>query len=1523
MTQTVICQHHETSDGGDIGAVVHAATTSSGARRWLNTVHHKNATANSSGAHLRLPQTGNATDVAMLTDEELSSSSAKLITVSLYLVLSPLVLTIKTIDTFIFESDLYSLFLLTVFLLALSTCLIPLLVFARFVLQLEAKYASRVCTTFFPVVMFLFRKNKNRTLQSFIKLAFVASLAANVGVSENLFGFDTLADVSIVNDPSLLTNFTPYCDINVQGVSGKTRAAGTGTLNLSLPCTNGSLWRISLPNVLCVLGCENLLCADDILSHPFITAASLKHDGGVGQLLLADARVVELQRFNKRFFLDAKVNESGKKQRAEKTPFPHVFASNTSNTDVDADLAHLLLCHASSQKMAAVKRHRLITNFSWNGMFKSDCYPCAIGKSHVNPVKPKKPDSDSLDEENPLSDSDEELADDGVGPSQIHSSKRSKPKRKRPAALAEKRGELVFTDIEGPIPVDSFDGNRWAVHFTDAYSRFSAVYFMKSKDEVATKLQQYIDEYYTPRGLSIETIQTDGDSCFVGKTRLLSRSSNKFRELANSLAIQLRHSSPYCHWENGLAERVIRTMMEKSFSIMAQRDIDSRHWEHCLRHVYMVNNFLPHSAFLDEETPYFRWFEKKPNGKLLQIFGSDVRVNTPLDVNPRKYIDPPGHIGVYIGFRFDSTEHLVWNYQKYQTRQEPVEKVGDAMCKFFRMFDPRLFLLTHDDLAYKKYLPDRPVSDSVPKKHRSPPKEGVRIAKQFKNKIYFGTATKNVGGKFPYDVHYDDHDFEHFSTKEFEYHTKLFRDTVMSPNKQIESTTFSIVTDFTRIKQILSHKIVTEHGVDYAAIECVVTSRGGDPSEPQWFQLGALIKTNNDAETREHNWTSIVNYLNDSETVLVDHACLFRLVSLHAASGRATRRTSRLAMLGAYVDPSASSTVTCILPDGTHFVYDDSELGVVTVHAQCCRVSRASLRVDPSRPVHVFGDSVPDVADTSAQSNGQPVDKNTYCPFSYPEILRDVNASLWMDAVENCIRELRLMKVGVWKKLKNRSSDTKPITSRFVMQTKLNHELQKILAFVRWTPRGFEQEPDTPEAEGHYDPEAIFAGTPSLAILRILMCKKAANRQFKSFHFDFKRAFSSTPLERKLDVLMPKGYVLLDEDGDELYLELDHSCEGLKQSGANWLEKITTYLKQYGFEQSVTEPKLFTMDLPKGRRCEFMLYIDDLLGICDDPRFIEKFYQDLNQFTTCKNQGEIVSTLGMELEHKNGSVSLNQTGQIKRLLHRHSMEDCVGRDIPIPPTFKLSEALEAKPLSLQDKQIFQSLVGSYLYIARNTRPDIGYATWLLACCMSEPTEPCLKAAFYLLRYLKTTKDYALTYSSIPNSDLNLTLQQNGVDVNFREPTGFCDANWSAPRSVSHTLVVWMNAALLWRVHRQATVALSTVESELSALSDQARDMEYLCKILKDLGITAGSLSVFCDNRGAIENAKHPILKDNLKHVALREFYVRDVLNRKTITVHKIPGTMNPADVGTKLLPSTSFVCYRDYLLNLKPFRLSR
>jgi len=212
-------------------------------------------------------------------------------------------------------------------------------------------------------------------------------------------------------------------------------------------------------------------------------------------------------------------------------------------------------------------------------------------------------------------------------------------------------------------------------------------------------------------------------------------------------------------------------MMEKSFTIMAQRDIDSRHWEHCLSHVFKVNNMLPHSAFGDQETPYERWFEKRPDGRYLQIFGSDVRVNNPIDANPlpRKYIDPPGHFAVYIGFNYDSVStHSVWDYTKFQTRGDPIEHVGNDQCKFFRALDPSLYLKSRNDPAYTMYLPDvEPLGDVGSKPTRPSVLKGIRVAKLFRKKLYFGTATKNRGGKFCYDVNYDDGDFEHFNVSEF------------------------------------------------------------------------------------------------------------------------------------------------------------------------------------------------------------------------------------------------------------------------------------------------------------------------------------------------------------------------------------------------------------------------------------------------------------------------------------------------------------------------------------------------------------------------------------------------------------------------------------------------------------------------------------------------------------------------------------------------------------------------------------
>ena len=145
---------------------------------------------------------------------------------------------------------------------------------------------------------------------------------------------------------------------------------------------------------------------------------------------------------------------------------------------------------------------------------------------------------------------------------------------------------------------------------------------------------------------------------------------------------------------------------------------------------------MPHSAFANEETPFYRWFETTPNGKYLQIFGSDVRVNIPQDNNPRprKYVDSPGYIAKYIGFDYSSREHICWDYNKFQTRQNPVVYVGNDQCKFFRLLNSKFFVVPHSDPAYTEFLPYANKAETAAQSEL-PVKTGIRIAKSFRNKF--------------------------------------------------------------------------------------------------------------------------------------------------------------------------------------------------------------------------------------------------------------------------------------------------------------------------------------------------------------------------------------------------------------------------------------------------------------------------------------------------------------------------------------------------------------------------------------------------------------------------------------------------------------------------------------------------------------------------------------------------------------------------------------------------------------------
>ena len=1247
--------------------------------------------------------------------------------------------------------------------------------------------------------------------------------------------FDSHANVTLVSDKNHVSDYKPISNFSIDGIGGVVQAIGIGTLKFAVKCKSGKNVELKLKNVLVVPDCTRkcIICADDFVNIKEVSKCVL-NNGGNAYVKLKNGEQIQLKRDNKLYGIDIDIvaGETKKRKRditlsSLAATFSSVFTSKKNNTSIEH--AHAVLCHPSKQKMSIIKRNNLIRGLTWSeDTLQRPCFPCAIGRSHLS----------------------------------------AKIRNKEPS-VANKRGDRIFTDIEGPIAVPGFGGVRYAVHFTDSYSRFTVTYFMKQKSDVHHMLMKYVNEYCKPNNVLIKKIQADAENVYIGP-------KSPFRAICNKLKILLTSSSPYSHWENGVAERVIRTFMEKAFTLMAQRDLSSQHWAHALEHVFKVNNCLPHSS-INNETPYWRWYESVPEFGNVHTFGCDVRVNVPTELNPRKYVDPPGYMALYIGFNYDSSAHKIFkpNYggQKYEILMR-----GDRQCLFFELYDENLFLKQHDDPAYKEYFKNNSKDPSfsggdTKQNENSVP---IRIAKEFFGVVHYGTAVKNSGNtQYVYDVSYDDGDFETFTETEFQKAVSLFESQPDSIQKQSSIETdeigIEVLQGRNKIIQVLKHKTITQNGVSYACLK--VKLKNKSVQKTQWVQAGSILALSG-KDYISNNWGKVHDYVDKHKHIAGEF--LFKYYTTTEPSARTKRRDQKYKVFGAIHDDTEEN-VLCVYPDGTYKEIPCIKLRTAVVNSMTTEIGRDS-----------------------------------YVPTDYPEVQK-MNETVWLKAVEDCILStINVAKTGRWVKLKD--VKVKTISSRFVFQVKYRVKDNKYEAFCRWTPRGFDETPGE-----HYDPEHIFAGTPQLGVLRYILTKALYTGQ-STFHFDFKRAFPSTPLDRVIYVKTPKGYTHYDEDGDECCIALDKSAEGLKQSGANWLDMLTLFLKNIGFKQSVTEPKLFSKDVIKeGKKagtCDIMIYIDDVIGTCCCDDFVLSLLKDFNEKLgiVCNNLGEVKHALGITVERDGDDISIHQSQKIRDLLIKYDMLDCAPRTVPIQTNFKLNVALDGEKLCDAEKQKYQSIVGSFLWINRGTRPDISEATWILARGMSSPTKELLDAAWHCLRYLKGTMDRKLTYSHTKNSSLDL----KAYDYNPAIPTGFCDSNWDVPVSQSCNLIMFCNGALMWSTKRQDSTALSTVQAELCALSEQAVENKYCTLVFEFLDMKfTGPLPIFCDNKGAIQNAKHPTTKNKLKHVDIKCFFIRECIDRKIVSVFKILGTENPADVGTKLLGSLKFNMFSFFMMNIK------
>ena len=171
--------------------------------------------------------------------------------------------------------------------------------------------------------------------------------------------------------------------------------------------------------------------------------------------------------------------------------------------------------------------------------------------------------------------------------------------------------DLIHSDVWGPSPVSSHEKFKYYVTFIDDHSRFTWVYFLRSKSEVFrtfTEFLAYVDNQFST---SIKTLRTDSGGEYL---------STEFQAFLASKGIIHQRSCPSTPQQNGVAERKNRHLLDVVRTLLLESSAPSMFWVEALKTATHLINCLP-SQVLHMESPYFCLFAKQPSYDHLRIFG--------------------------------------------------------------------------------------------------------------------------------------------------------------------------------------------------------------------------------------------------------------------------------------------------------------------------------------------------------------------------------------------------------------------------------------------------------------------------------------------------------------------------------------------------------------------------------------------------------------------------------------------------------------------------------------------------------------------------------------------------------------------------------------------------------------------------------------------------------------------------------------------------------------------------------------
>lgn len=540
-----------------------------------------------------------------------------------------------------------------------------------------------------------------------------------------------------------------------------------------------------------------------------------------------------------------------------------------------------------------------------------------------------------------------------------------------------------------------------------------------------------------------------------------------------------------------------------------------------------------------------------------------------------------------------------------------------------------------------------------------------------------------------------------------------------------------------------------------------------------------------------------------------------------------------------------------------------------------------------------------------ADSSGQVI----IDPTSYKNALASSHAADWRKAVG--AEFVGLLENGTFT-VEAVPGGRKTLTGKWVLTTKTKSDGTLLKFKARFVARGFQQIAGIDYGE-------VFAPVTRYTTIR-LIAAMATDPALFTAHSDIKQAYLNGTLDEDLYLEPPEGTIDIllaavdpanghsaaardlardminslnaaKRDGIRVALRLHKTLYGLKQAGREWNRLLDATLRAAGFVNHPAELCLYIKRV--GTSWVLVaVYVDDLAWLANDEKMLRACQGVLGARFIVTDLGALAWFLGMAITRKAGIVTIDQGAYITDALEKFGMVDCNALSTPIDTSERLTKDMAPiNDIERADMAAipYRSAVGTLMYLAISTRPDIAVAVNMAARYLENPGPRHWAAVKRIFRYLKGTRNLGLKYT---------------FGGHKNEIVGFCDADWGGDtdtrRSNTGYTFLLHGAAISWQSKAQTTVALSSSEAEYMAAGAAAREALWFRELAEFIGLPlAGALTVYTDSQGALGMINSEAVKATSKHISIRAHFIRDHVAKGNLLYVYVSTTEMAADCLTK------------------------